>query len=131
MGGAVPLPESSGLRKDSEEIAPSEASCSAFNHIMVVAAAPSFRAGTSAFQCGIKYRLSKCAHCFTAGAVLLHVNKVAYAITHLAFCFLDEQGFGGSHQSRASLDGDSFDVTSDESVVGSGGDDCVQHDGIL
>ncbi len=44
--------------------------------------------------------------------------------THLPFGFLNQEGFGGSHQRGAGLGGDGLDVSCDESVVG-GSDDGI------
>ena len=60
---------------------------------------------------------------FTDRAVFLGIDEAATGGgTHLAFCLLNEKGFGGSHQGGAGLGGDDVDVACNESVVG-GGDD--------
>ena len=59
----------------------------------------------------------------TDGAVFLGVDEAATGGgTHLAFCLLNEKGFGGSHQGGAGLGGNGGNVACYESVVG-GGDD--------
>jgi len=57
---------------------------------------------------------------------LFEVNKVTYAIPHLAFCLLNEEGFSGAHKGRALFRRDDGDMAGDEGVVG-GGDDSGFH----
>jgi len=69
---------------------------------------------------------AECLADFLGLSVLRHfeVDEVASGGgTHLPLGFLNQEGFGGSHQGGAGFDGDGFDVTGDKGVVGGGGDD--------
>ena len=106
-----------------DEIGPTEAAEASLLHIPVAGAAPGLRAFPSAVdvlaaECGVES-----AERLTDGAVFLGVDEAtARGGTHLAFCLLNEKGFGGSHQGGAGLGGDGRDVACYESIVG-GGDD--------
>lgn len=120
VGRIAPRRETLGEHGD--QITPSKRPRSPFDDIVIVAAPPGLGACTGAFESSVEDRFGERAHRFPNGAVLFHVDEVAYAVTHLAFGFLDEKGFGGPHKGGAGLDGDGFDVASDKCVVGSSDD---------
>ena len=123
VGGMLSPSQLNFLGQDCEQVGPSEATCSPFDYIMVVAAAPGLRAFASSFESGIQNAPVKRSHGIADLSVLLQVDKVAYAIPHLALGLFDKKGLAGSHESGARFEGDCLDVTSNEGIVGSGSND--------
>ena len=129
--GAIGRDDSPGeiLGENGYQVLPTEGAKTSFFHIPVAGAAPVLRAfATSVDVLAAESRI-EATEGFTdllGLARLRHfeVDEVATGGgTHLSLGFLDEQSLGGSHQGGAGLDGDGFDVASNESVVGGGGDD--------
>ena len=116
-------PPDLNLRQDRYEVFPAEGTETALFHIPVAGAAPGLRAITSAVDMLSAECRVEGAERLTDGAVFLGVDEAATrGGTHLAFCLLNEKGFGGPHQGRAGLGSDGGNVACYESVVG-GGDD--------
>ena len=117
------------LRKNCYEILPPEGAESSFLHIPVAGAAPIFRAFASTVDVFPTKSRIESAECFTdflrlARLRYFEINEsAAGGRAHLPFSLLDEKGLACSHKSGSSLNGDSFDVASDESVVGCGSND--------
>lgn len=122
MGATGSSPLVKQLGKYGEKVAPPETTGSAFDYIVIVAAAPGFRAITCAFECGIEDRLDESAHCLPYRTIFFEIDEVADPAPHLAFGFFNEKSLAGSHKGGAGLCRDGGDVASNESVVG-GGDD--------
>lgn len=111
------------LRKDRYEVFPAEGTEAALFHIPVAGAAPGLRAFASAVDVLAAESRIESAERLTDGAVFLGIDEAtARGGTHLAFCLLNEKGFGCSHQGRTGLGSDNGNVACYESVVGSGDD---------
>jgi len=107
-----------------DQIFPAEGPKSAFLHIPVASAAPVLRADAPAVDVLATEGRIESAESFTDLAVGFLVDEVASGGgTHLPLGFLNEKGLAGSHKGGAGLGRDGGDVASNESVVGSGGDD--------
>ena len=65
--------------------------------------------------------LVQCAEGFPDGAVLLKVDEMAYAVSHLALGFFNKHGSGNAFQGGSRGAGNGVDVGRDKSVVGNGG----------
>ena len=113
------------LGEDGLEIRPSKRPCSSLDYIVVVAAAPSFRAFTRPFQGGVEDGAVKRSHCLADLAVFLGVDEVANAVSHLTLCFLNEHCLTQTHISGTGLCGDGGNVSGYKSVVRGGGDDGI------
>ncbi len=71
----------------------------------------------------MEYGTVKRSHCLPDFAVLLDIDEVADPVPHLALGLFYEESFAHTHKGGAGLGGDGFNVASNESVVGGGGDD--------
>lgn len=126
MGATESSPLVEQLGEDCDEIGPTETTEASLLHIPVAGAAPGLRAIASAVDVLAADSSVEGPESLTDGAIGLLVDEVASGGgAHLAFCLLNEQGFGGPHQCGAGLGGDSGNVASNESVVGGGGDDGI------
>ena len=107
-----------------DEVGPPEGTEASLLHIPVAGAAPGLRAIAPAVDVLAADGGVESAESLTDLAVGLLVDEVASGGgAHLALGFLNEKSLAGSHKGGAGLGGDGGDVASNESVVGSGGDD--------
>ena len=109
------------LGKHRDQVGPSEATAASFDCIMVVAAAPALRRLASTDKGMVEDGLVQCAEGFPDGAVLLKVDEMAYAVSHLALGFFNKHGSGNAFQGGSRGAGNGVDVGRDKSVVGNGG----------
>ena len=119
------------LRKNRYEICPTKTPCTPFKGIMIKTAPPRFRTLACSFQGGVKNASVKCSKSLTDFSVFLEVNEVANPCTHLAFALFNEKSLGSTHKGRTRGESDTPNVSSDKSVIGSGGDNLFHNVSVL
>ena len=114
------------LGEDVNNVLPSERAELPLFDIEVAGAPPILRGLTPPVDVLVAQGGVESAERLADGAILLHIDEVAGPRTHLAFCFLNEEGFRRAHQGGALLRRDDGDMAGDEGGIG-GGDDSGFH----